>query len=82
MNAKEKNVLISTHRKKKIKKSIKTKFIVNESFCGKRKPQDIFSDIFISKYNNTTNFTREQRGDTMQIPTVKSNLCCSRKETL
>ena len=56
---------------KQVKKPIKVKFIVNESFSGKKSRTDLFSEMVLSKFT-AANFTSGQIGDIIKSPTVKS----------
>ena len=63
------------------------KYKIKESFSGTRSADELFADIILSEIKGKeiiaiTNFTMDQSSDTLKTPTVKSNLCCLRKETL
>lgn len=60
----------------------KIKFIIKESFTGKRTCSEIFTDIFISEHegNSRKAWTSEQKHDIIQETDNSQKSCCSRKE--
>jgi len=56
---------------KQMKKPIRMKFIITESFTGTKSRTDLFSEMVLSKFT-AANFTSGQIGDIIKSPTVKS----------
>lgn len=55
------------------------KYIVTEHFTGKQNSAELFSDLVLLEIKRK-GWTTKRNDYTIKSPTVKSNLCCSRKE--
>ena len=59
----------------------KIKFIIRDSYSGNRTLQEVFAEIIEADNFIKKDWARGKESDTMNAPTVKSNLCCSGKES-
>jgi len=66
----------------KANKLKKIKYIIKESFSGKKESQEIFADLIFSEYeeNSKIIWTQEQENDIIRETDNSQESCCSRKE--